>query len=119
MRLKKILVNGLIFYSLSILSGCGRIASTAGEPHSVAAALPQHIGMSTIVFDTILNILRNSLLEVILFLIVVVLFVRYRPAGERKNSAYKNHNDDNRHNVLSYNNDFDYSNWYFDEDSRK
>lgn len=110
-RVRKI----LLFLSVWFFSACGSLYhSTLTEKAYPAPAMPA-AGAAQITLDTILNMLSNSLVELILLLIAVIMFLRFK-ASHRKKS---NHEPNQFKNSLHLDGPLENSAWHFDEDEKK
>jgi len=58
--------------------GCGHVAYDLSSPKATATPVAQPSEIFTIVTDTLLNILNNSLLEMTMVVIAIVLYLRYQ-----------------------------------------
>ena len=74
-------------------SGCGRIAYDLSAPKAIPAPAVQPEAVGSIALNTLLNILGNSLLELILVVIAIVLYMRYQGFKRQQKIDVFKHNE--------------------------
>jgi hypothetical protein len=112
----KIVQKILLQVGFAVLAGCASMNSSAVALKAAPAPTAKTTAAPMLVLDTMTNILSNSLLELILLLIAVVTFLRYRAL----------HKDNRKQrvgrvleNVMDLKNAEEDSAWYFKEDERR
>jgi len=106
--------NLVICLTVGIFTGCGKVAYDLSSPKAVAtpAAVPSKL--FSIATDTLLNILGNSLLELTMAVIAIVLYLRYQ-AFKRQQRQFRQP-PDVRHYVDIKTSE---GSWHFNEEEKK
>lgn len=89
------LKNLLICCAAGIVSGCGKVAYDLNSPKATVMPPVKSSEVLSVAVDTIFNILSNSLLEITMVIIAIVLYLRYlafKRQQHRITPAQKNRN---------------------------
>ncbi len=95
-------------------AACGALRYSHSAYKTVPVAAPKPIEPYQMVADTLFNVLANSLLEVILLLIAVVLFMRYRHSRQR---GQRQSLQDAPTSYVAVKNKATHGSWHFNEEN--
>jgi hypothetical protein len=67
----------LVYLSAWFITGCGRVAYDLSSPKAAVIPTPKPSEVFSVAVDTLYNILSNSLLEITMVIVAIVLYLRY------------------------------------------
>ena len=99
--------------SVWVFAGCGKVIYDLSSPKATVLPATKPSEMLTVVADTILNILSNSLLEITMVVISIVLYLRYQAFKRHQRQLAQPLNE--RHYVDLKTHE---GSWHFDEEEK-
>jgi hypothetical protein len=96
-----------------LIIGCGRVAYDLSSPKAAATPAAQPSEIFTVAADTLLNILNNSLLEITMVVIAIVLYLRYQAFKHQQRQLVKPQNERNYVDLKTHE-----GSWHFDEEEK-
>jgi len=93
--------------------GCGRVAYDLNSPKAAVTPAAKPLEIFPVAVDTLYNILSNSLLEITMVIIAIVLYLRYQ-AFKRSQRQFTKPQDEHNYVDLKTHED----SWHFNEEEK-
>ena len=103
----------LVYLSAWFVTGCGRVAYDLSSPKAAAIPAAKPSEIFTVAADTLLNVLNNSLLEITMVVIAIVLYLRYQAFKYQQRQFTKPQNERNYVDLKTHE-----GSWHFDEEEK-
>ena len=109
----KKLKYSFMYLPVWLIVGCGRVAYDLSSPKAAAAPAAKPLEIFPVAVDTLFNILNNSLLEITMVIIAIVLYLRYQAFKYQQRQLTRPQNERNYVDLKTHE-----GSWHFDEEEK-